>query len=525
MYKLLLASTQKNTRLLLRTQLKKLNIKFDCIKEVETLEQASLAINTIYPNLIIIDIIDDDTWLDFMQNHEAENRIKFIILCNTAKYSNLQKKLLSSNVFCLVAPFTQIVLLNTLNKIFQQLEYERQLSFTLFKTEQLEETIKRTEMLEDIQAFINGTTSTVSINLGDAFDSKVCYYQVFLIRFYNNSTKNDSINSKLSRFSIKNIIDELDFNNLVVSDSFANLNQLLIFAGSIEEDINSAKIYFLNIAKNIHRTIIKFLPFEVFIGLSDLCKNITGVSLSQAQQALDLRFQSSRNEGEIFFINDYKIASKKLFLNDDFFLFQTLLIDGSINKVRDVIERIIKPNNIAVINIRFVYLELINIVAKSLQKRGYCFSDYIGIEYFNGSIIDRCQTVDEVNDSIYSLVVFVLKSNHRNVNDISFILEKVKRYIEDNYFNEDLSTSVLSSYYNVSLGYLSTMYKKKYGISISSYILNLRLVRSRELLLSTSLTVGRISLLCGFKSASYFMRSFKKKFGSTPSQLRESNSK
>lgn len=524
MYKLLLASAHLNTQLLVKTKLNRTDIEFDYFKNIKNSDQAVLEINSTNPNIIIVDIINDDTWLDFVRNFENQSKIKFIILCSSLKYNHLQKFFPGNNIFCLTFPFTQFALINTLNKVCQQIKYEKQLSSALYKAERLEQTIAQTETLEDIQSFINGTDISETINISNFFPEHICYYQIFLIRFYNSSDFENNISDKLSRFSIKNIIDELNCDNLIVFDVFTNINQLLILAGSTEENEAVAKKYLLTTAKDLHNTIIKYLPYELFIGLSKLCRHITPASFSQAKQALDLRFQSKKTEGEVFFIDDYKALPEKIVLTEDFLLFQTILQEGAINKIKNIVMRIIQPNDVTVINIRLVYLELILIVSKTLQKKDILFSNYIGTEYFNGSIIDKCQSIDQVVDSIYELVIFALKNNQENINDITFILRKIKRYIEDNYTDGDLSTSILSTKFNISLGYLSTMYKKKYGTPISKYILDLRLVLAQELLSATTLTVNRVSIQCGFKSTSYFMRVFKKKFGITPSQLRtESN--
>ena len=53
-----------------------------------------------------------------------------------------------------------------------------------------------------------------------------------------------------------------------------------------------------------------------------------------------------------------------------------------------------------------------------------------------------------------------------------------------------------------------------------SALIRYRLQTAHRLLQDTSLTVQQISLACGFSSAGYFGRQFRKLYGYTPGQVR-----
>ena len=50
---------------------------------------------------------------------------------------------------------------------------------------------------------------------------------------------------------------------------------------------------------------------------------------------------------------------------------------------------------------------------------------------------------------------------------------------------------------------------------------NLRLKRSRELLLSTDMSISEIAYEVGFTAPAYFTRCYREAFGETPSELRD----
>ena len=65
------------------------------------------------------------------------------------------------------------------------------------------------------------------------------------------------------------------------------------------------------------------------------------------------------------------------------------------------------------------------------------------------------------------------------------------------------------------------MFKKQFGMSFSEYVNGKRLEKSRELLLSTVLSVKEIADEVGFTDANYFTRLFRQNFGISPTDFRK----
>ncbi len=79
----------------------------------------------------------------------------------------------------------------------------------------------------------------------------------------------------------------------------------------------------------------------------------------------------------------------------------------------------------------------------------------------------------------------------------------------------------LAKQYNVGYSYFRQMFKKYTGVSPGQYHLQLRLIRAKELLISTNKSIKEISYEQGFQSIYYFSNLFKKKEGMNPSEFRE----
>ena len=94
--------------------------------------------------------------------------------------------------------------------------------------------------------------------------------------------------------------------------------------------------------------------------------------------------------------------------------------------------------------------------------------------------------------------------------------------IIDTDLSADLSLSALAEQQNVSLGYLSTVFKKDTGKTISEYIREKRIQHAIYLLSTTHLQVQTVALHCGIMDVQYFSKIFKKETGKTPKEYRES---
>ena len=95
-------------------------------------------------------------------------------------------------------------------------------------------------------------------------------------------------------------------------------------------------------------------------------------------------------------------------------------------------------------------------------------------------------------------------------------LEKVMdKYVSDENFNVTVMTKELG----MSRTALFTKIKNVYGISPQTYITNYRLSKAAELLKAKEHNVSEISEMVGFATITGFSRSFKNRFGMSPSAM------
>lgn len=106
----------------------------------------------------------------------------------------------------------------------------------------------------------------------------------------------------------------------------------------------------------------------------------------------------------------------------------------------------------------------------------------------------------------------------------SLLIERARLFIKENY-TRPLALNDVAQALDVSPSYLSSVFKSDKGETYTKYILRLRMERAAKLLVSYKAgKVGDIAQEAGFTSTKYFDSAFKKYFGMTPNEYRQSES-
>ena len=101
----------------------------------------------------------------------------------------------------------------------------------------------------------------------------------------------------------------------------------------------------------------------------------------------------------------------------------------------------------------------------------------------------------------------------------SDVVFKTTNYIRKNCANK-LSLDSLAKEVYLSKSYLSSIFKKETGVSLTDYITKVRIEKSKKLLLEKNTSLAVISGQCGFRDQSYFTKVFKKLTGVSPKHYR-----
>ena len=97
------------------------------------------------------------------------------------------------------------------------------------------------------------------------------------------------------------------------------------------------------------------------------------------------------------------------------------------------------------------------------------------------------------------------------------LVERAMAVLERRY-RENIGIGQIAERLGVTPNYLSTVFKKETGTNFTRRLTELRLDKSKELLLKADANVGEVARSLGYQSGRHFTRLFKDRFGKTPSE-------
>ena len=122
-----------------------------------------------------------------------------------------------------------------------------------------------------------------------------------------------------------------------------------------------------------------------------------------------------------------------------------------------------------------------------------------------------------MDDMIRSYCLLVQNQSLRNYSELVGRAITVIHYD----LNADLSLKTLAEQLNVTPGYLSAVFKKECGCTLTDYVNDRRLDYALHLLTNTNLQIQSVAYESGIQDPNYFIRLFKRRTGMTPGQYRK----
>ncbi|MDD3335114.1 MAG: helix-turn-helix domain-containing protein [Eubacteriales bacterium] len=140
---------------------------------------------------------------------------------------------------------------------------------------------------------------------------------------------------------------------------------------------------------------------------------------------------------------------------------------------------------------------------------------------------ERLSQVDEKlsgrpNLALLENVGLMLCDFFRETAEPSDPIPEVQQYLKEHFTDSAMCLSLLSERFHISESYLSHLFKERTGCNFSVYLEDLRLNEAaRRLQADQDCSLQSLFEDVGYNNATSFRRAFKKKFGITPSAMRE----
>lgn len=166
-------------------------------------------------------------------------------------------------------------------------------------------------------------------------------------------------------------------------------------------------------------------------------------------------------------------------------------------------------------------LELMSLLSRAAAEGGADLEQVLQLNQRFLKESDYLRSTDELTTWLtrvierYTALVFDLVDvKHKD------IIYKAISYMKRN-FTGKLTLEETARHVGFSPTYFSKVFKDEMGTTFNNYLGNLRVERSKTLLLSGDLAVGDVCAAVGFEDQSYFIKVFRKYTGVTPGKFRK----
>ncbi len=170
-------------------------------------------------------------------------------------------------------------------------------------------------------------------------------------------------------------------------------------------------------------------------------------------------------------------------------------------------------------------LELIVLLSRAAMEGGADVEQIFGLNYKYLNTIHGFKTVEELTYWLSKIMVRFTDCvfNFKDIKHVDVIYKAVN-YIKENYMKKITLEEVASHVY-LSPSYFSKVFKDDMKCNFNTYVNQIRVERSKQLLLNENINLIDISNMVGFEDQSYFSKVFKKFVGVTPGKFRDSRGK
>lgn len=179
-----------------------------------------------------------------------------------------------------------------------------------------------------------------------------------------------------------------------------------------------------------------------------------------------------------------------------------------------------EPSKLNAKALHLFYQDFLQMIFSVLQSKGIQVNQVFADRLFATKSENSLRSLKELEERIRYMIDITHSSIHAADKNLS-IVEKVQRYIGMSLGEHNLTREDIANHVYLNPDYLTRIFKKETGLSISDYLMQQRIEYAKKLLRTTDQSVSEIALTSGYSNLSYFSTTFKKMAGTTPVEYRK----
>ncbi len=275
--------------------------------------------------------------------------------------------------------------------------------------------------------------------------------------------------------------------------------------------------------ETISLEIAKEYKVKPFWGIGDECRDLLELWRAYEQSRKELKLVISKQGnpvheestgGEDSFSYYYPIVFEKQLL--------TYTRDGNVEGIKKLIDILYSENfdkrKLNEVAIEKLYLEINSTIFKLIKNDNEAV-DIEGLkeimQHKGEENIKKCFLF--INE-IYIQLATKFKQAKKSQQDR--LIHQIMNYIQEVFADSNLGLGMVATHFNISEGYVSSLFKEQAGINFTDYVENQRIDKACDLLKETDININEIGEQVGYNSVQSFRRAFKRLHGISPSEMR-----
>lgn len=198
-----------------------------------------------------------------------------------------------------------------------------------------------------------------------------------------------------------------------------------------------------------------------------------------------------------------------------------MLDSGNLEKLSQAVEETIRRFHEEVASREqreLFYFGFINMLFQSAYRKGLSVYEFVTMQELNEGLTMRSS--EQMQAWAKNLMQKAGQSYQDRQRDSSAVIAKIQAFIQDN-LHKEISRDEIAGAVFRNPAYLSRLFRKETGLSLSDYIAHIKIERAKRLLTETNDKVSNIAADLGYMHFSYFTKLFKKITGLTPQDYRK----
>ncbi|QSF43134.1 response regulator [Paenibacillus tianjinensis] len=545
MYKLILAEDEEDVREGIIAQIDWAKYGFEVVDSAENGREATEAIDRLLPDVVVTDI-----QMPFMNGLQLAEWIrsrhpntKIIILTGYDEFEYAQKAIKLQIDEYILKPFSSQELIDVLLKVKATIEAEiadkenvyvlsehYRKSLPVLREQFLSSLVSRRLPLQEI----TDKSAEYGINLdGKQFQASVI--SIDYIRAGQSReaaagrpvSLRDTGDHNLQLFAILNIAEEICQKH-GTGRVFIHRDEVVLLSVSKEPDETEITGHTFAILEEIRQNVQHFLKLTVTAGAGTVCQSASMLfnSFSDAMQALDYRLILGNNR--VIWIEDVESRSNQMLVFDELTrqsLIRTIKL-GTVQELKEVMDELfggLDTAHVSTQDYQIFLLEIITSILRVAKESGSETANFIVPNMATLTDMNKFNNMGEAKQWIINVCTGLMDSiASGRQSSYKQLIDQAKEYIRSHYEESDISIGRVCQHLHISTGYFSSIFKKEMKMTFVSYLLQIRLEAAKELLRSTELKAFEIAEKIGFADPNYFSFCFRKKYGQSPKEYKNS---